>query len=73
MPSRNVVPGDAGQPLNYTAWAQLLTTHLATQGLDPQASSSRFRLYFDCGYTPSSAAYAESILGQSALTTEQVH
>jgi len=73
MTPRTIVPGDAGQALTYDAWARLVTSHLSSQGLDPRASSSRLRLYFDCGYTPSSAAYAERTLNQRHCAGEQVH
>ena len=74
MPPRTIVHGVADQALTYEAWTHVVTAQLSAQGLDPTISSSRLRLYFDCGYTPSSATYAESTLcPRSDVPAKQVH
>lgn len=74
MPNRTIVTGDDGQLLTYDAWTHLVTAQLSAQGIELSPASSRLRLYFDCGYTPSSATYAESTLcPRSDVPAKQVH
>jgi len=67
--SRTVVPGDNGEPLTYPAWHQELEKQLTDRKLAPDLTEPRFKHYFDCGYTPYSAAYAESLRREPAAST----